>query len=262
MNAWLRSPALLHVIAEHALRNAGSTELEIWYRDLCVTGQSPGHLQGRERRRAQLHVTRGWAGGPSGCPYRVAEGEARKFPGAKGNSGRHPPCGIPGKGELACCLHRSPFLAGAGGDQRQPRREGEPQRSLCGCRLVGGAEGEAQAGICGQKASCVLISSMPSFPLSLWEIQSMGGSWNRVQCECQGEDSGGHGVHMPLPGLVSLIFSHQLFFLCLTFRKLFMNFIGSCEEVVSAVAVFSLPIHVFPALTFLSSHYVSFLFDL
>ncbi|XP_036174618.1 protein TANC1 isoform X9 [Myotis myotis] len=83
MNAWLRSPALLHVIAEHALRNAGSTELEIWYRDLCVTGQSPGHLQGQERRRAQLHVTRGWAGGPSGCPYRVAEGEARKFPGAK-----------------------------------------------------------------------------------------------------------------------------------------------------------------------------------
>lgn len=90
----------------------------------------------------------------------------------------------------------------------------------------------------------------------------MGGSWNRVQCECQGEDSGGQGVHMPLPGLVSLILSHQLFFLCLTFRKLFMNFIGSCEEVVSAVAVFSLLIHVFPALTFLSSHYVSFLFDL
>lgn len=58
MNAWLRSPALLHVIAEHALRNSGSTELEIWYRDLCVTGQSPGHLQGQERRRAQLHVTR------------------------------------------------------------------------------------------------------------------------------------------------------------------------------------------------------------
>lgn len=111
MNAWLRSPALLHVIAEHALRNAGSTELEIWYRDLCVISQSPGHLQGQERRRAQLHVTRGWPGRPSGCPYRVAEGEARKLPGAKGNSGHHPPCGIPGKGELACCLHWSPFLA-------------------------------------------------------------------------------------------------------------------------------------------------------
>lgn len=58
----------------------------------------------------------------------------------------------------------------------------------------------------------------------------MGGSWNRVQCECQGEDSGGQGVQMPLPGLVSLIFSHPLFLLCLTFRKLFMNFIRSCEK--------------------------------
>lgn len=44
MNAWLWSLALLHVIAEHALRNAVSPELEIWYRDLCVTSQSTGHL--------------------------------------------------------------------------------------------------------------------------------------------------------------------------------------------------------------------------
>lgn len=49
MNAWLRSLALLHVIAEHALRNTVSAELEIWYRDLSVTSQSTGPL--RKARR-------------------------------------------------------------------------------------------------------------------------------------------------------------------------------------------------------------------
>lgn len=94
---------------------------------------------------------------------------------------------------------------------------------------------------------------MPPFPSSLGEIQSMGGSWNRMQCECQGEDSGGQSVHMPLPGLVSLIFS---------VIPSLLNLSQVIHEVVSAVAKCSLLLHVFPVLTFLSNHYVSFLFNL
>lgn len=50
LNAWLRSLALLHVIAEHALRNTVRTELEIRYRDLSVTSQT----QGKARREWAL----------------------------------------------------------------------------------------------------------------------------------------------------------------------------------------------------------------
>lgn len=51
VNAWLRSLASLHVIAEHGLHNVVSTELEIWYRDLAVTSQSTG-LPCKARRGA------------------------------------------------------------------------------------------------------------------------------------------------------------------------------------------------------------------
>lgn len=179
----------------------------------------------------------GWAGGPSGCPYRVA-GEARKFPGAKGNSGRHPPCGIPGKGELACCLHRSPFLAGALGEIKGSHEGKVSLRDPCVAVSLWVGRGRSTGWHLWSEGLMHADFIHATFPFVTLGNPNMGGSWNRAQCECQGEDSGGQGVHMPLPGLVSLILSHQLFFLCLTFRKLFMNFIGSCEEVVSAVAVF------------------------
>lgn len=59
MNAWLRSLALLRVIAEHGLRNMVSTELEIWYRDLSVTSHStgPGARPEGEWGSAALHCS-------------------------------------------------------------------------------------------------------------------------------------------------------------------------------------------------------------
>lgn len=100
MNAWLRSLALLHVIAEHALRNAVSPELEIWYRDLSVTSRSTGPLCKARRGPGLCSVLhRASQRSQAACPWKVAE-EARKSPGAKGNSG-HPPYGIPREGMLA-----------------------------------------------------------------------------------------------------------------------------------------------------------------
>lgn len=59
MNAWLRSLALLRVIAEHALRNVVSPELEIWYRELSVTSHSTGPRASTEGEwgSAALHCT-------------------------------------------------------------------------------------------------------------------------------------------------------------------------------------------------------------
>lgn len=63
------SMASLHVVAEHTLRNAVSTELEIWYRDLTVTVQCAGFPAQHPKRQDWLEV-------PSFGPEAVAGGEA------------------------------------------------------------------------------------------------------------------------------------------------------------------------------------------